>query len=74
MEAVERTISQILTEEIRYEVSAYQRPYLWEKGNVGQLLEDIWEAFFDQEEWDADSIAARQAEMVDTAEAIWGIA
>ncbi len=45
MEAAERTISQILTEQIRYEIPAYQRPYSWEKGNVEQLLDDVWEAF-----------------------------
>ena len=45
MEAAERTISQILTEEIRYEIPPYQRPYSWEKGNVEQLLEDVWEAY-----------------------------
>ncbi|KSV68945.1 hypothetical protein N183_30525 [Sinorhizobium sp. Sb3] len=45
MEASERTISQILTEQICYEIPAYQRPYSWEKGNVEQLLDDIWEAY-----------------------------
>ncbi|MBB5220174.1 hypothetical protein HNP73_000095 [Amaricoccus macauensis] len=45
MEAAERTISQILTEQIRYEIPTYQRPYSWEKGNVEQLLDDVWEAF-----------------------------
>lgn len=45
MEASERTISQILTEQIRYEIPPYQRPYSWEKGNVEQFLDDLWEAF-----------------------------
>ncbi|MDW9972819.1 DUF262 domain-containing protein [Sinorhizobium meliloti] len=45
MEAAERTISQILTEQICYEIPAYQRPYSWEKGNVEQLLDDVWEAY-----------------------------
>jgi hypothetical protein len=45
MEASERTISQILTEQIRYEIPSYQRPYSWEKGNVEQLLDDVWEAY-----------------------------
>nr|WP_306264665.1 DUF262 domain-containing HNH endonuclease family protein [Pararhizobium sp. IMCC3301] len=45
MEAAERTIGQILTDEIRYEIPPYQRPYSWEKGNVEQLLDDAWEAF-----------------------------
>ncbi len=52
MEAAERTISQILTEQIRYEIPPYQRPYSWEKGNVEQLLEDVWEAYeADDEEY-----------------------
>jgi hypothetical protein len=50
MEAAERTISQILTEQIRYEIPAYQRPYSWGKGNVEQLLDDIWEGFFANDE------------------------
>ncbi|MDX0135221.1 DUF262 domain-containing protein [Sinorhizobium meliloti] len=45
MEAAERTISQILTEQIQYQIPAYQRPYSWEKGNVEQLLDDVWEAY-----------------------------
>ncbi|WP_372571709.1 DUF262 domain-containing protein [Ruegeria jejuensis] len=52
MEAAERTISKILTEQIRYEIPPYQRPYSWEKGNVEQLLEDVWDAFeADDEEY-----------------------
>jgi hypothetical protein len=52
MEASERTISQILTEQIRYEIPPYQRPYSWEKGNVEQLLDDVWEAYeADDEEY-----------------------
>lgn len=45
MKADERTINQILTEQIRYEIPAYQRPYSWESGNVEQLLDDLWEAY-----------------------------
>jgi len=45
MKAEERTISNILTEQICYQIPAYQRPYSWEKENAQQLLEDIWEAF-----------------------------
>ncbi|MCE8006406.1 DUF262 domain-containing HNH endonuclease family protein [Aestuariivita sp.] len=52
MEAAERTISKILTEQIRYEIPPYQRPYSWEKGNVEQLLDDVWDAFeADDEEY-----------------------
>lgn len=50
MEAAERTISQILTEQIRYEIPPYQRPYSWEKSNVEQFLDDIWEAFCDNDQ------------------------
>ncbi len=45
MEAAERTISQTLTEQIRYRIPPYQRPYSWEKANVEQLLDDVWEAY-----------------------------
>ena len=45
MEATERTIDQILTEQIRYEIPPYQRPYSWDKTNVEHLLDDLWEAF-----------------------------
>ena len=45
MEAGERTISEILTEQIRYNIPAYQRPYSWLKENVEQLLDDVWESF-----------------------------
>ena len=45
MKAEERTIGQILTEQRRYEIPPYQRPYSWDKTNVEHLLEDLWEAF-----------------------------
>jgi hypothetical protein len=45
MKAEERTISNILTEQICYEIPPYQRPYSWERENVQQLLEDVWEAY-----------------------------
>lgn len=45
MKADERTINQILTEQIRYEIPAYQRPYSWDKVNVEQLLDDLWESY-----------------------------
>lgn len=45
MKAEERTISNILTEQICYEIPSYQRPYSWEKENIQQLLDDVWEAF-----------------------------
>ena len=45
MEATERTIGQVLTEQIRYEIPPYQRPYSWDKTHVEHLLDDLWEAF-----------------------------
>ena len=47
MKAEERTISNILTEQICYQIPPYQRPYSWEKENVQQLLDDIWDAYTD---------------------------
>lgn len=47
MKAEERTISNILTEQICYKIPPYQRPYSWEKENVQQLLDDIWDAYTD---------------------------
>ncbi len=44
MKAEERTISNILTEQICYEIPPYQRRYSWERENVQQLLDDLWEA------------------------------
>jgi hypothetical protein len=49
MKAEERTISNILTEQICYEIPPYQRPYSWEKENVQQLLDDIWEAYTEKD-------------------------
>ncbi|QEL20756.1 DUF262 domain-containing protein [Limnoglobus roseus] len=45
MNAGERTIDKVLTEQICYEVPPYQRPYSWEEENVRQMLADIWEAY-----------------------------
>lgn len=45
MEARQRTLNEVLTEEIRYEIPPYQRPYSWEAEHVEQLLEDAWEAY-----------------------------
>src|ERR1700722_2044203 len=44
MKAEERIIIKILTEQICYEIPPYQRPYSWERENVDQLLQDVWEA------------------------------
>ncbi len=49
MKAEERTVSKILTEQICYEIPPDQRPYSWEKGNIQHLLEDVWEAYEDQD-------------------------
>jgi len=45
MQASERKILQVLTEEIQYQIPPYQRPYSWGVDNVSQLLDDIWLAY-----------------------------
>lgn len=41
IEAEERTISQIFSDEFAFEIPAYQRPYAWEEDQARELLEDI---------------------------------
>jgi uncharacterized protein with ParB-like and HNH nuclease domain len=45
MEAREHSISQILTEQIIYQIPAYQRPYSWGTDEAQELLDDIWNAY-----------------------------
>ncbi len=45
MEAKESKILDILSENNRYSIPAYQRPYSWDKDNVEQLVEDIYNSF-----------------------------
>lgn len=45
MEAREHSINQILTEQIIYQIPAYQRPYSWGTDEALQLLNDIWDAY-----------------------------
>lgn len=45
MKAEERNISQVLTEQLRYEIPSYQRPYSWGPEHVQDLLQDIEEAY-----------------------------
>jgi len=45
MKADERTISRILTEQTCYQIPPYQRPYSWRMENVQELLDDLWNAF-----------------------------
>ena len=49
MNAEEKTIGQILTESLRYEIPPYQRPYSWDQDNVRELLEDVEEAFNEED-------------------------
>lgn len=44
MKAEEKSISQLLTEQLRYEIPRYQRPYSWQAEHVQDLLEDVQEA------------------------------
>lgn len=50
MEASERKILQVLTEEAQYQIPPYQRPYSWGADNVSQLLDDVWIAYEDQDD------------------------
>jgi hypothetical protein len=45
MNAEERNIGKVLTEQICFEIPPYQRPYSWLKENVQELLDDTWSAF-----------------------------
>jgi uncharacterized protein with ParB-like and HNH nuclease domain len=45
MKAEERTISQVLTEQFRYEIPPYQRPYSWGTEQAQDLLQDVEEAY-----------------------------
>ncbi len=45
MEAKERKINEILTENRLYEIPAYQRPYSWDEEHSLELIQDIYNAF-----------------------------
>ena len=45
MKAEEKNIGQVLTEQFRYEIPAYQRPYSWESEHVLDLLQDVEESY-----------------------------
>jgi uncharacterized protein with ParB-like and HNH nuclease domain len=50
MEAKESKIIDILTENKKYVVPSYQRPYSWDKSNTEQLVEDIYNSFCQENE------------------------
>ncbi len=50
MEAKESKIIDILTENKKYIVPSYQRPYSWDKSNTEQLIEDIYNSFCQENE------------------------
>ena len=45
MEAKECKIQDILTENKKYVIPAYQRPYSWSTDNAEQLIDDIYQSF-----------------------------
>lgn len=49
MEAKESKIQEILTENKRYLIPEYQRPYSWSIDHVNQLLDDLETSFINQE-------------------------
>jgi uncharacterized protein with ParB-like and HNH nuclease domain len=50
VEAKESKIIDILTENKKYVVPSYQRPYSWDKSNTEQLIEDIYNSFCQENE------------------------
>jgi uncharacterized protein with ParB-like and HNH nuclease domain len=50
MEAKESKIIDILTENKKYIVPSYQRPYSWDKSNTEQLIDDIYNSFCQENE------------------------
>ncbi|HEY0777679.1 MAG TPA: DUF262 domain-containing HNH endonuclease family protein [Gemmatirosa sp.] len=44
MKAEERAISQILTDQLRYQIPPYQRPYSWGEEQTRDLLDDVHDA------------------------------
>ncbi|SEH06887.1 DUF262 domain-containing protein [Candidatus Venteria ishoeyi] len=50
MEAKECKIQDILTENKRYVIPAYQRPYSWGKDHAEQLIDDIYQSFCSEED------------------------
>lgn len=44
MEAKECTVQEILTENKKYIIPSYQRPYTWESENAIQLIDDIYQS------------------------------
>ena len=49
MEAKECKIQDILTENKKYVIPPYQRPYSWSKDNAEQLVDDIYQSFKSEE-------------------------
>lgn len=50
MEAKECKVQEILTEDKRYVIPPYQRPYSWSSDNAVQLIDDIYQSFKAKEE------------------------
>lgn len=50
MEAKECKVQEILTEDKRYIIPPYQRPYSWNSDNAEQLIDDIFQSFKANEE------------------------
>lgn len=50
MEAKESKIQEILTENKKYIIPPYQRPYSWDQDNAVQLIDDIYQSYISKEE------------------------
>lgn len=49
LEAKECKVQDILTENKRYIIPAYQRPYSWSSDNAEQLIDDVYESYLSDE-------------------------
>ena len=47
--AKEQPLAKIFSDDYMFLIPDYQRPYSWEQENVQQLLDDVWEAYQDQD-------------------------
>lgn len=49
MEAKECKVQDILTENKKYIIPAYQRPYSWSSDNAEQLIDDIYQSYLSED-------------------------
>lgn len=52
IEADKRILQKIFSEDFWFVVPEYQRPYVWQKDNIEELIEDLYYAFENKEDSD----------------------